>query len=49
MEELIKDVKNILEAEDIKKTLLFNYRETLNHFISFMDINKTLYLNKYII
>ena len=43
--DLIEEVENILKGENIKNTLLLNYRETINQYISFIDLNKNLNLN----
>ena len=43
--ELIKDVENILTGESIKETLLLNFRETINQYISFLDLNNDFNLN----
>ena len=49
IDEVIKDITNFLTAEEIKKTLLYNYKETLGHYISFMEKYRNENLNSYII
>lgn len=43
------DVCNYLEGNGITKTLLYNYKETLNQYIYFNDENKNFNLNDFLI
>lgn len=39
MEEVCNDVVKFLKGEQIKKTLLYNYRETLNQYLLYIESN----------
>ena len=47
IEEAIKDTEIIISDQNFKKTLLLNYAETINQYISYLDINGGLNLNTF--
>ena len=47
IEKINSDVCNYLEGEGIKKTLLYNYNETINQYIYFNEQNKNFNLNHF--
>lgn len=49
VKELLNDVELFLNDEKTKKTLLYNYKETINQYISYIDLNNNINLNNLII
>ena len=45
--DVTKDIIFLFNSEGIKNTLLYNYKETLNQYISFFEKNKNENLNNY--
>lgn len=49
LEDVVNDIKNFLENTSIKDTLLYNYKETIQQYISYSELNNQENLNNYII
>lgn len=45
IDDVINEIDGILKDEKIKKTLLYNYKETLSEYLSYIDINNNINLN----
>ena len=45
MDEIIEDIQNFLSSKDIKKTLMLNFKETVEQYINYVNKNGQLNLN----
>ena len=47
IKDIIDDVKKLLDAEDIKKTLYYNYKETIEKYLLYSNDKKDINLNNF--
>ncbi len=47
MNELTSNIKIFLENQNTQKTLLYNYKDTIQQYISYYDLNKNIKLKNF--